>query len=226
MMNIQQHSSKVIATVTNQTDRVLLFYSCGKDSIAMLDMVAPHFKEVVCVFMYFVKGLNHINRFINYSKSKYNNVTFLEVPHWNLSRALKIGLFCQPQKDVKILKLADVVERVRAHTGIDWCFLGMKQSDSLNRRLMLRTYEDEAINIKSKIAYPLSLWKKKEVLAYIKFHNLPTPVEYFKEAGNGLWFDIKVFLWLKKNEPEDLQKILKAFPLSEKILFDYEQRTK
>lgn len=64
------------------------------------------------------------------------------------------------------------------------------------------------------------------MLAYIKFHNLPTPVEYSKEAGNGLWFDIKVFLWLKKNEPEDLQKILKAFPLSEKILFDYEQRTK
>ena len=192
----------------------------------MLDMVAPHFKEVVCVFMYFVKGLNHINRFINYSKSKYSNVTFLEVPHWNLSRALKIGLFCQPQKDIKILKLSDVIERVRVHTGIEWCFIGMKQSDSLNRRLMLRTYEHEAINIKSKIAYPLSLWKKKEILSYIKLHNLPSPVEYSKEAGNGLWFDIKVFLWLKKNEPEDLQKILEAFPLSEKILFDYEQRTK
>lgn len=91
---------------------------------------------------------------------------------------------------------------------------------------MLRTYEHEAINIKSKIAYPLSLWKKKEILSYIKLHNLPSPVEYSKEAGNGLWFDIKVFLWLKKNEPEDLQKILEAFPLSEKILFDYEQRTK
>lgn len=225
-MNITQHSSMVINTVRGQTDRVILFYSCGKDSIVLLDMVAPYFKEVICVYMYFVKDLYHINRFIQYSKSKYSNVMFLEVPHWNLSRALKIGLFCQPQKDIRILKLCDVVDRVRAKTGVEWCFIGMKQADSLNRRLMLRTYEYEAINAESKIAYPLSIWKKKEILSYIKFHNLPTPVEYSKEAGNGLWFDLKVFLWLKENEPEDLRKILRAFPLSEKILFDYERRIK
>lgn len=225
-MNITQHSSMVINTVREQTDRVILFYSCGKDSIVLLNMVAPLFKEVICVYMYFVKDLNHINRFIQYSKSRYNNVRFLEVPHWNLSRALKIGLFCQPQKDIKILRLRDVVERVRSKTGIEWCFIGMKQADSLNRRLMLRTYKSEAINWDSKIAYPLSMWKKKEILSYIKFHNLPTPVEYSKEAGNGLWFDLKVFLWLKDNEPDDLKKILRAFPLSEKILFDYERRIK
>lgn len=226
MMNITQHSSMVINTVREQTDRVILFYSCGKDSIVLLNMVAPLFKEVICVYMYFVKDLNHINRFIQYSKSRYNNVRFLEVPHWNLSRALKIGLFCQPQKDIKILRLRDVVERVRAKTGIEWCFIGMKQADSLNRRLMLRTYESEAINWDSKIAYPLSIWKKKEILSYIKFNNLPTPVEYSKEAGNGLWFDLKVYLWLKDNEPDDLKKILRAFPLSEKILFDYERGIK
>lgn len=191
----------------------------------MLDMVAPHFREVVCVYMYFVKGLNHIDRFISYSKSKYKNVIFLEVPHWNLSRALKIGLFCQPQKNIKLLKLRDIIDRVRAKTGIGWCFIGMKQADSLNRRLMLRTYEHEALNIKSQIAYPLSSWKKKEVISYIRFHNLPIPIEYSKEAGNGLWFDLKVYLWMKENEPGDLEKVLKAFPLSEKILFDYEQRT-
>ena len=225
-MNITQHSSLVINTVKEKTDRVILFYSCGKDSIAMLDMVAPLFNEVVCVYMYFVKGLNHIDRFINYSKSKYKNVTFLEVPHWNLSRALKIGFFCQPQKNIRLLKLRDVIDRVRAKTGINWCFIGMKQADSLNRRLMLRTYEHEAINSKSQIAYPLSLWKKNEVISYIRFHKLPTPVEYSKEAGNGLWFDLKVYLWMKENELNDLGKVLKAFPLSEKILFDYEQRTK
>lgn len=225
-MNITQHSSMVINTVREQTDRVILFYSCGKDSIVLINMVAPLFKEVICVYMYFVKDLNHINRFIQYSKSRYNNVRFLEVPHWNLSRALKIGLFCQPQKDIKILRLRDVVERVRAKTGIEWCFIGMKQADSLNRRLMLRTYESEAINWDSKIAYPLSIWKKKEILSYIKFNNLPAPVEYSKEAGNGLWFDLKVYLWLKDNEPDDLKKILRAFPLSEKILFDYERGIK
>lgn len=223
MMNIQQHSSLVIDMIRGQTDRVILFYSCGKDSIAMLDMVAPHFKEIICVYMYFVRGLSHIERFINYSKAKYNNVTFLEVPHWNLSRALKIGLFCQPQKGIKLLKLRDIIERIRAKTGVDWCFLGMKQADSLNRRLMLRTYIQEAVNLDSKIAYPLSLWKKKEVISYVRFHNLPIPVEYSKAAGNGLWFDLKVYQWMRENEPEDLEKVLRAFPLSEKILFDHER---
>ncbi|NDV93476.1 phosphoadenosine phosphosulfate reductase [Dysgonomonas sp. 521] len=224
-MNVLTHTEQVVKAVSQKTDRILLFYSCGKDSIAMLDLIAPHFKEVMCVYMYFVKGLSHIDRFINYSKVKYPNVSFIEVPHWNMSRVLKIGLYCKPDPKIKLLLLKDIVERVRVKTGIEWCFYGMKQADSLNRRLMLRgdDYDLQAINNKTKNVYPLSLWKKKEVLAYLKSRNLPEPIQYSKEAGNGLWFDLKVYLFLKDNYPQDLQKILSAFPLSEKILYDYQQ---
>lgn len=70
------HSKKVIDTVRQVSNRALLFYSAGKDSICLLDMLSKEFDEVVCVFMYFVKDLEHINRFIRFAKQKYPNATF------------------------------------------------------------------------------------------------------------------------------------------------------
>jgi sulfate adenylyltransferase subunit 2 len=55
----------IIKTIAERTDRVILFHSAsGKDSIALLDLISPYFKEIVCVYMYVVKDLSHINRYI------------------------------------------------------------------------------------------------------------------------------------------------------------------
>jgi DNA-binding transcriptional LysR family regulator len=63
--------------IAKRTDEVILFHSAsGKDSIALLDICAPRFKRVVCVFMYVVKNMEHINRYINYARKKYPNVEF------------------------------------------------------------------------------------------------------------------------------------------------------
>lgn len=62
----------IIKTIAERTDRVILFHSAsGKDSIALLDLISPYFKEIVCVYMYVVKDLSHINRYINYACNKY-----------------------------------------------------------------------------------------------------------------------------------------------------------
>lgn len=51
----------IIKQVSELTDRVILFHSAsGKDSIALLDLIHPYFKEIVCVYMYVVKDLQHI----------------------------------------------------------------------------------------------------------------------------------------------------------------------
>ena len=61
----------IIKTIAERTDRVILFHSAsGKDSIALLDLISPYFKEIVCVYMYVVKDLSHINRYINYACKK------------------------------------------------------------------------------------------------------------------------------------------------------------
>lgn len=87
-----QIANRVIKTVSQKADRAILFYSCGKDSLALLDLMAPHFKEIICVFMYFAKDLEHINRYIRWAESKYPNIKVLQVPHWNLTYILRACL--------------------------------------------------------------------------------------------------------------------------------------
>ena len=226
-MTAREHTQEVIDWVRSKTDSVILFYSAGKDSIALLDLIAPHFRRVVCVFMYLVPNLEHIDKYITYSEMRYPNVEFHQVPHWNLTYILKGGLYCQPDDSIKLMKFSDLANNCRVKFGIDWCLYGMKQSDNMTRGIMLRgkDYVLEAIQPKTKNVYPLSKWGNNEVLAYIRQNRLPEPVRYSEKLkSQGLTFTEDCFLYLKKHWPGDLQKILEAFPLAEVILYKAEHR--
>lgn len=227
-MTNREHTQQVIDRVREHTDSVILFYSAGKDSIALLDLIAPRFKRVVCVYMYLVKDLDHINKFIEFSKQRYPNAEFHQVPHWNLTYILRSGMYCQPHPDQRLMTLKDVAENCRIRFGLDYCFYGMKQSDNMNRRIMLRgeAYELQAIQSATKNVYPLSLWGNNDVMAYIKQHRLPMPIRYStKQKSQGLTFCAEVFLYLRENYPQDLKKILAAFPFSEQILYKHDHNT-
>lgn len=217
-----EHAQQVIASVRKNTDRAILFYSCGKDSEVLLDLMAPHFKEIICVFMYFVKGLDHIENNLRAVKSRYPNVKIMQVPHWTLSRVLRCGLYCVPNPNIKLISLKDIDESVRLRTGIQYTFYGMKQSDGLNRRLMLRGYEMEAVSNTKKV-YPLSTWKKADVMAYVKARKLPEPIAYNNNKSQGLTFVPEVFNYLKMNYPQDLERIYDVFPLSRNVLIRYDE---
>lgn len=223
-MSLLSHTREVINLVRQKTNRVVLFYSGGKDSIALLDLLAKEFDEVVCVFMYFVKGLEHVDRYMRYIPYRYSNVKLMQVPHWNLTHLLKNGQYCKPQPKVKKITIKDVDESIRLQTGINWVFYGMKKADSLERRLMLNRYENEAISTATNKVYPLSRWKNGDVLKYIQANNLPSPIQYGKKASNGVGFNIDCFLYLREHYPADLQKIITAFPESEIILHNYDSK--
>ncbi|SUJ19209.1 sulfate adenylyltransferase subunit 2 [Sphingobacterium spiritivorum] len=223
-MNIIQHTKEVIRTVRQQTNRAILFYSCGKDSITLIDLMSKEFDEVICVFMYFVKGLDHVEIFIKDLQKRYPNVKVIQKPHWNLTYIHKTGLYCVPDPKIKLKKLKDIDEEVRAETGIEWSFFGMKKADSLHRRVMLMGYENESINEKTQKAYPLSLWRNGEVLAYIKNRNLPSPIIYGKKASNGIGFNVDCLLFLRDRFPGDYERIINAYPMSEVILYQYDQQ--
>lgn len=224
-MTKEQSARDCIDNIRSKTDECVVFVSLGKDSLVTLDMVYPHFKRIVCVYMYFVKDLEHINRWINWLKNKYPKVEFLQVPHWNLTYIMRAGLFCTPRRDIKLLKLRDVINSVKRQTGIEYTFLGMKKADGMNRRLMLMGYEQNHFE-NAGLAYPLANYTQRDILAYMKQKNLPTPVRYGKTASSGCGFGVDFYLWLRKNWPQDLKKVLATFPLSEKILFDYDNRVK
>lgn len=218
-----ESANTVIQHFAEQTDKCILFCSLGKDSLVVLDLIYPHFKRVVCVFMYFVKDLEHIDMFIRYIKARYPRIEFVQIPHWNLTYILRSGMYCVPNPDVKLLKLADVIKAMRLTYKIDYCFLGMKKADSMNRRLMLNGYTETYYENKG-LVYPLAEWTQKDVLSYMKMHRLPEPVRYGKNASNGCGFNLDCFLWLRGNYPQDLEKIYEVFPFSKRILYEYDYK--
>ena len=224
-MTKMDSAQKTIAAVRRDSDSCIVFCSLGKDSLVTLDMVYPKFERIVCVFMYFVPRLEHIERWVNWVKSRYPKVEFMLVPHWNLSYILRGGLYCVPNPKVKLIKLADVIRAIRLKTGIDYVFLGMKKADGMNRRLMLKGYT-EADYIHNYQAYPLADWTQKDVLSYMKQRGIPEPVRYSLKASSGTGFNIDCFLWLRENYPQDLQKIYRTFPMSERILWEYDIKQK
>lgn len=219
---------EIIREVAAKTDRAILFHSAsGKDSIALLDLMHPYFKEIVCAFMYTVKDMEHINRYIDWACRRYANVRFVQMPHYGVYSYIKVGFFgCRQNEKQRQYTLEQLTDIVRERTGIQWAFFGFKQSDSMNRRLMLRGYKEEAINEKTMKAYPLSKYKNADVMRYIEEHHLIMPESYGGEkqsAGTDIT-DIHYLLYLQKNLPNDLKKLYGAFPMAERLVYEYEQK--
>ena len=177
--------------------------------------------------MYFIKE-SYLDNYIGWAEQKYHNARFVRIPHFQLSVMLKNGNFgLKPDPKQKIFTLSMLADKMCEKHGIAWSCFGFKQSDSLNRRLMLRTYELNGINEKTKRFYPLSEWKNKDCLTYIKQHKLVTPIKYSNEQSSDMDIGSGAYLtWCKQKYPRDFEKILETFPLCGALQFDYEQRTK
>lgn len=228
-------ANRCIDKVSKETDSCILMCSLGKDSIVTLDLIYPHFKRIVCVFMYFVKGLSHIERWISWVRNRYPNVEFVQVPHFSLSYVLKYGTYCTPHPKQRVMNLNKVVTSLRLKTGIKYVFLGMKICDSMNRNLMIKRMAPDYVS-DTGMCYPLAEFTQKQILAYMRMKHLPKPVMYGQaqfsdkaevgSASNGISLNLDCFLWLRKYAPDDLEKIYKVFPLSRRILFEYDFKHK
>lgn len=90
----------------------------------------------------------------------------------------------------------------------------------MNRRLMLKGYEVNDYE-NNGMVYPLADWTQKDILAYMRQHNLPELVRYSLKASSGVGFNLDCMLWMEKNYPQDLQRIYKTFPMAERVLWEY-----
>lgn len=219
-----KRAREIIDDVSKETDSILLFHSLsGKDSIVLLDLCYKKFKLVIVVFMYLVKDLEHIMRYYNYAKAKYPNIEFVQVPHYALFNYIKTGYMGIKQNTKqRQWTLADITDKLREKLGVEWACYGFKQSDSLNRRLMLRSYTDgkEAINWKTKKFYPLSTYKNKEIMDFILDHRLKNPeVCGTNKQSSGVDIeDVEYQKYLKELFPADLEKIYKVFPMARIVM--------
>lgn len=220
-----ESANKVIDEVRSKTDTIAIALSLGKDSLVTLDLCYGKFKRIVCFYMYFVKNLEHMNRWIRWTKAKYPGIELIEIPHWNLSYLLRSGLYCTPQPNIKLIKLADVIAAVRLNYNVQYVFLGMKKADGMNRRLMLKGYESTNY-INNDLVYPLAEWNQREILLYMKSHGLPEPVRYSLKASSGIGLNEDCLLWMRENYPQDLLRIYDVFPFARRVLFEYDEKQK
>lgn len=224
-MNYLQHTLTVLRYLRSNTDSVILFYSAGgKDSTVLLDLCAKNFTKVYCVYMYFIKGLKHNAQYFELLK-KYPNVELLQYPHFATSEEISANdlTFLVEVKKCKVT-FEDIVTKARLDTGTEWCIFGWKKSDSIYRKVILETYKFDSLSEKTKKAYPLALWNKKQVLDYITVKNLPKPLSYGNKNSQGMGLNEEFLVWLRKFHTRDFEKVLKTFPLAGKILFEYDYR--
>lgn len=222
-------AAEIIQEVSKQTDSVILFHSAsGKDSIALLDLLYPRFKRVVCVYMYVVKDLRHINRYLAYAQMRYPKAEWLQIPHYGVFSDIKTGYLGHWQNPKqKQYSLSDLTDIVRERTGVKWVCYGFKKSDSMNRRLMLNTYRMNAICDKTKKFYPLADYLNKDVLRYIADNGLKRPECYGNGQSSGCDIgDVEYLTYLKEKFPNDLNKILREYPLADRLLFEEEYENK
>ncbi len=223
-----ERAKEMIKEMAGRTDSVILMHSLsGKDSIALLDLLYPHFKRIHCVYMYLIPNLRHMNQYYAWAKRKYPNAEFSQVPHYGWYSYRKFG-FMGMEADPKQRnwKLSDIIDNVRKRTGIEWCCLGFKQSDSLNRRLMLRSYKDgmEAISENGRKFYPLSTYKNDDVLEYIRRNNLKSP-ETYGGVGQSCGCSVTSYYYLtylRDKFPDDLEKVYSTFPATRLLIEKYE----
>jgi len=204
-------SIRVLEEARAQHDAVLVSYSGGKDSLAVLDLCSRYFERVEAFFMYIVPGLRSIEEKLEYARQRYG-VTIHQVPHWITIQMLKNGAFCwgdsrSSASKVGDWRLADVYRLVRKESGIELIAHGGRKADSLWRRRHM------AESDYSNVIFPLKGWNKFDSASYLKARGLPNMSGTNKNA-NGIGLETTNMVWLRENYPDDLDRIDKVFPFA------------
>lgn len=208
-----------IKTQSKVTDSVLVGFSGGKESVVVMDLCFRYFKKVQPFFMYICPNLSFQERTIAWYEKKYQT-EIIRIPHMDVSEYFHYGSFRPGDESFPIVSINDIYHYLRLQSDIWWIAAGERINDSIVRRAMMK--KSGTIDTQRGRIYPVALWRKKEVIDYIKFHNL-----YLGADSRKLGFSFKS-LWgkelsmLKQYFPEDYEKVLRQYPFAEAGVRRYE----
>lgn len=209
-----------IKTMSKITDSVLVGFSGGKDSIVTMDLCFKYFKRVVPFFMYICPGLEFQEKQLRWYENKYNT-EIVRLPHMEVSEFFRYGSFRTPDFGVPVISVNDIYEYMRLQTGIYWIAAGERIADSIVRRAMIK--HSGSIDLKRGRFYPVSEWKKSEIMNYIKSAKLK-----LGDDSKRLGFSFRGLTGyelaeIKRNFPTDYKQILRIYPFAEAAVMRYEK---
>lgn len=215
-----------IQFLQNQSDTIILSFSCGKDSLAAWLFLRPHFKNIVPVYEYLIPDLDFVDKSIKMYENFFET-KIIQLPHPSLYRMLN-NLVFQPPEHCRAIEDAmlcnfdyeDVRLVVCQDNGLPentYMAVGVRAVDSPMRWAAIKKYG--VINHKQHKFYPVANLKKKEVFDLIEKHHCPLPEDYklFNRSFDGI--DYRFLKPIKDNYPDDYDKILQWFPLADLEIF-------
>jgi len=181
-------------------DGAICFFSTGKDSVVMLDLIQRFFKrpDHEYIYLYTFKGLWIRETVLRHYSEKYR-IEFLQYP-WYYN-----------QNNTKKVKHGDIEKFIRAKHNKIWMFYGYRKTESLERRGMM-AHIDNGIDWKYKKLYPIADWSARDVLAYIKRNRLVLPPDYRSGFRDINSFKGEALLWLYNNYRGDYEIIKAQYP--------------
>ena len=196
--------------IRRSSESVLVSFSGGKDSLVLLNLSLQVFDKVECFFMYYVPGIEFVEKQIEFAEKKYQ-VKIHRIQHWAYSVAKKHGVYCSPLPDVEIWKLADIYEKAREMSGIKPIVIGAKRDDGQWRRTnsAMLGYDD--------IYRPIYEWTTYDVIGFCKLRKIQIPKsENMKNTVVDL--STKFVLWAYENEPQAYEKLKEYFPFLDAMI--------
>ena len=221
-----QHTLEVLNTVKERSgDKIIVSFSGGKDSLVMMDCVAKVFSNIKAFYLYFIPDLNIDKMLYDKFQASYPDVELFKCIHPQTIAYKQYGYMCDSYNTTNRKPKVDFLNThtyIKQQLGYEWISIGWRQSDGLNRRIALRTYENHAIQPDTKKVYPLSIWNKKDIFAYAQANRIILPDYATRDAakrktGFGIGLDYDSLSYMKDNHPADYAKIRKVFPYCEVV---------
>ena len=205
-------TSKAMTEWAKEHPTVLLGFSGGKDSLALLDLARRHFKKIVCFYMEFPVGaLNQRKRLKDQTDAM--GVDLIFCPHFDFINCLAEGQYCdQPTvwENTAPLTMRELFSWLKDDTGIDSIVFGRKKADSMWARrwfYLTRTWTD--------VLNPLSEWSKLDVLAYLKMRNIKAPWESYAFTRFNYCLIQESMELMREHYRDDYEVMLHWFPYAE-----------
>jgi phosphoadenosine phosphosulfate reductase len=206
-----------------KNNKLVVSFSCGKDSVVLLDLLISNKIKCEPVHYYIVPDLSYneevmtwfedkyrikVNRIVSPIYTKMKSADLLCVNRiWNLSSDKQ-----NPFKRAETL--------INKTFNFDWNAVGIKQNDSVMRRMTI--VKHGWIYPNTKKIYPLYDWSDRDVWAYMHYKGMPINkcYEWFGRSQDVV--NIPHIYPLKEKSPEDYFIFCKNFPLIEPLIWKYE----
>jgi len=199
--------------VSKKTDKVVLYFSSGKDSVASLDLCKQYFKKIIPVYWYVYENISFQDNILEYYEDYF-----------------KVKIIRQLHPELNQNKISKVYKKINDYNrltyGCEWIGLGIKKYDNFRANMLVYNGYQE----KMKTFYPVGFFNDNDVFQYLKKRKIALQSNYEIGYRDINSFKGEVLLWVYNNYHDDYERIKKQNPKIEIELINAkrkeEERTK